>query len=161
MLLGTSELVPFLVAPEFTGAKRLRSWLSKPDPEPSFVAPLDIEALRRKYGPDSGYRPWMREATFRVPYGQGMRKDTLDRLVKEKVDLYINAMSGQGFDVDTTQKIRVYPGMCPSVDMLSGLPLLGERDLIIRAWFVCRKPRVERLELERALFEPTVVARAA
>jgi hypothetical protein len=157
MLLNTSEQVSFLRAPEFTGAKRLRAWLSAP-PEPEVLSPLDIEMLRRKYGPDNGYRPWMREATFRVEYGAGMRKDTLDRKVKEKVDAYINAMSRQGFDVDTSKKITVYPGMCPSIDMLSGLPLLGERDLIIRAWFVCRAPKVERIELDAALFEPTSVA---
>lgn len=140
-----------LVDPTPTGAKRVDRFWKSGDADLR-EQPLDLAALRRKYAPERGYAPRMFEGTFRVPLGvTGM---AYERERNEKVRRFLEAWSKRGFDWLSERRVQVYPGMYPAVDVLSGLPLLGEREFIVRAWFRHRSPKPVRLELPPHLLRP-------
>lgn len=151
-VLHTSPVLPALDNPELSGAKRLRSWLSDKTPEASMVPGLDIAALQRKYHPDRGRAPRMLEGTFRVELS--MRIDTFNKIRDDRVNRFVIEMDRQGWDLDTSQNIQVYPGIHPAVDLTTGRPVIGLREFVVRAWFKYRNPIVQRVELDPAWLQP-------
>jgi hypothetical protein len=154
-LLDSSEVVSPFVDPVPTGHKRLAAWHQEAAAEPVTIPGLDVAALQAAYGPETGHAPRVFEGTFRIPVG--VRMSTYEQLRDAAVKKYIEQMNRRGYDLYGGQRIQVQPGMYPAVDLLSGLPLLDMRECIVRAWFVCRKPGVVRIELPPELLEPTHV----
>lgn len=147
--LVTSGVVDALDNPIPSGAKRLANWRNAG----SAVTPgLDARMLRAKYGPDNAGKPRMIEGTFKIPLGTSWNAYLSHR--NDCVNRFVNAMDKQGFDVDRSQQIKVYPGIYPAIDVTTSLPDVGSREFVIRGWFRKHNPKTIRLELPGYLFDP-------
>ena len=141
-----------LVDPIPTGAKRIDQFVKSGDADLRDLT-LDVAGLQRKYGPERAYAPRMFEGTFKVPLG--VSGQVYERVRNEKVRKFVEAWGKRGFDWLSDRHIQVYPGMYPAHDTLTNLPLLGEREFIVRAWFRHRSPKPIRLELPPHLLRPS------
>lgn len=147
--LVTSGVVDALDNPEPSGQKRLRQWRNAG----RAVTPgLDASLLRAKYGPDTAGAPRMIEGCFKLPLGTSWNAYLSHR--NDCVTRFVNEMSKQGFDVDRSREIKVYPGIYPAIDVSTGVSDLGNREFVVRGWFRKHDPKTIRLELPGYLFDP-------
>lgn len=116
---------------------------------------VDVAELRRLYGPQQGYLPHRFTATFRAPIGISEAHYT--RLRDAAATTFVRVMDKKGYDLVAHYRIQVEPGMYPAYDVESGGYLLDSREMLIRAHFVMRKPRVLRIELPPHIREPMTV----
>lgn len=124
---------------------------------PTTLPGLDVAALQQKYRPDRGDWPRAHEATFRVSVDlddaqyQQIRKDAIGKFLTE--------MHRRGWDLYTAPgcRPRVYPGICPARDLLSGKDLPGTREMIVRIWFRLRRPEAQRVEIPSHLLAARTV----
>jgi hypothetical protein len=65
----------------------------------------------------------MREGTFKVP--DGINRDLFDKLVKKAGDKWVTSMDKKGWTLRTRVKLF---GPFSSADLLTGVPLLGEKE---------------------------------
>jgi hypothetical protein len=82
-----------------------------------------------------------------------MRGPVFNARVTEMVTRWIEAERKLGFDVWSETRIDVQPGPYPARDLLTGLLLLGEREMLVQAQFVERQPEIVRMELPGGLFK--------
>lgn len=143
------EVVPFLDNPEPSEIKLGRSWDGRGATRTA--APLSKDALIRAHGPETAYAPRWHTGSFRAPLG--MRGPAFKALVHERTRAWLEAMQRRGFDVCSTTRIDIQPGPYPAKDLLSGLVILGEREMLVRAQFLERRPTVRRVELPGELFQ--------
>lgn len=142
------EVVPFLDTPEPTEQKLGRTWAGQgATREPT---PLSKDALLKAHGPETAYAPKWHTGSFRAPLG--MRWPQFRALVHEQTTKWLEAMTARGFDVCSESRVDVVPGPYPARDLVTGLSLLGEREMLVRAQFRERRPTVRRVELPGALF---------
>lgn len=142
------EVVPFLDNPEPSGVKIARA-ASGPDAPPA-PAPLSRDALLAQYGAETAYAPKWHTGSFRAPLG--MRGPAFQQLVYQQTTTWLEAMRKKGFDVCSSSEIDVTPGPYPAKDLATGLVILGEREMLVRAQFLERQPIVRRVELPGELF---------
>jgi hypothetical protein len=145
VLIQATDMVDALVNPEPTGAKRLR-WWSKSGPEARSVAGIDTTLMAAKYGPERAGAPRQIDGTFSLPLGT--RWSTYERHRNECVNKFVVTMGKQGWDVDSSQRIQVFPGMYPAVDPTTNTPILDRREFIVRAFFRKHNPETIRLEID-------------
>jgi hypothetical protein len=153
------DVVPALDNPEPTETKLGRRFGASIDwdriadttDEPSEVvdAPLDRRRLAR--GVETAGAPKWHTGSFRAPLG--MRGPTFGLHCAEMTKRWLREMQARGFDVWSATRINVTPGPYPAVDLHTGLKLVGEREMLVRAQFVERQPEVITLELPGGLFE--------
>lgn len=147
------DVPSFLDDPEPTATKRGRAfgagidWADPVAPGPGEVAPLD----RNHAAPDPRAPRWQ-TGTFGAPIG--MRGPLFEALCRERVGRWIAAQRVAGFDIWSGTRIVIDPGPYPRTDLATGLKLLGEREMLVRAQFVEREPETIRLELPGELFRP-------
>lgn len=126
--------------------------VGKQDDAPKHAPGLDLARLRQEWSPDNAYAPQMQEATFRIPLG--IRWGAYEKLRDERAHLWIREMYRQGWELDQSRGITAYPGPYPAHDLQTGVPNLGMRECILRAWFCHRKPEPIRIELPASYFQP-------
>lgn len=147
------EVPSFLDNPEPTETKLGRvwgagiDWEAKPEPRAT-VAPLP----KRRLDGSEARAPRWRTGSFRAPLD--MRGPTFAALCREQVNTWIQHQHRAGFDICSTTRINVIPGPYPARDLLTGLLLLGEREMLVQAQFVERQPEIVRMELPGELFAP-------
>jgi hypothetical protein len=141
------DVVPALDNPEPTAVKRGRQ-LHALRANPS--GPLSKASLEAEHGPESAYRPRWHTGSFRAPLG--MRGPAFSTLCADQARAWLNEMQRRGFDIVSDTQVDIQPGPYPAKDLITGLLLLGEREMLIRAQFRERQPTVERIELPRELF---------
>jgi hypothetical protein len=149
------DVPAFLDRPEPTETKLGRAWgrgidwdgVAEAEPKAT-VAPLRPRRLTE----DAARAPKWRTGSFRCPLG--MRGPVFNAHVTEQVKRWIEAERKLGFDVWSSTRIKVVPGPYPARDLLTGLLLLGEREMLVQAEFVERQPEIVRLELPGELFRP-------
>lgn len=149
--------------PTPTKDKRVRRWLAGSGPRvkerlleyPARVEipALDMAALQRKYSPEEGERPRVLTGTFRAP--AVCTEAQFEQLARRAVGLFVKTMDQQGWDLKGSVKLT--PGVYPARDLLSGVPLLDEREIIVRAPFALRRPKPVRIELPPEMREPFAV----
>ena len=150
------EVPAFLDRPEPTETKLGRAWgraidwqkAAAPVVPTASVAPLP----KRRLDSSSARAPRTRTGTFRAPLD--MRAPSFAALCREKVNVWIQEQHRRGFDICSTTRINVHPGPYPARDLLTGLLLLGEREMLVSAQFVERAPEVVHVELPSELFRP-------
>ena len=81
--------------------------------------------------------------TFRVP--TDINERTYEAVRLAAVRKYIDAMQKQGWELWPDSGIEITPGVYPAQDLATGLPLLGQRELVISAAFRKRHPKPLRL----------------
>lgn len=153
------DVIPALDNPEPTGAKLGRQWgrgidwdavqATASEPSTAVAAPLDRQRLRQT--PESAYAPRWHTGSFRCPLG--IRGPTFQAHCADQAKRWMEEMRRRGFDVWSSTRIQIDPGPYPAKDLATGLSLLGEREMLIRAQFVERHPETVRLELPGELFE--------
>ena len=153
------DVIPALDNPEPTETKLGRQWgrgidwdrVAETSSEPSqaVAAPLSRKLLQQ--GPEAGYAPRWHTGSFRAPIG--MRGPTFGAHCAEMAKRWMEEMRRRGFDVWSSTRVQIDPGPYPAKDLATGLSLLGEREMLIRAQFVERRPETVRLELPGELFE--------
>ena len=67
---------------------------------------------------------------------------------------WLREMHSRGFEVWSSTRIDIVPGPYPAKDLLTGLLLLGEREMLVRAQFVERNPTLMRIEVPGELLRP-------
>lgn len=154
------DVIPALDNPEPTERKLGRQWGRQIDweqvketasaPSTAVAAPLDRARFRHS-APETAYAPRWHTGSFRAPLG--MRGPTFGAHCAEMAKRWMEEMRRRGFDVWSGTRIQIDPGPYPAKDLATGLSLLGERDMLIRAQFVERHPETIRLELPGELFE--------
>lgn len=152
------DVIPALENPEKTETKLGRQFGASIDweyvketaaePSQAVDAPLrkPLDALERARAPK-----W-HTGSFRAPLG--MRGPTFGAHCAEMAKRWMEEMRRRGFDVLSSTRVDIVPGPYPARDLATGLSLLGEREMLVRAQFVERQPEVIRLELPGGLFEP-------
>jgi len=150
MLLKTRPPAVPVAPPVQTAEKRLHSWArSGFDSGPN--EGLDIAALKARYSPDRAYEPRMYEATFRVPLGASGEAFATEQAYN--VYRWIAVWEKRGFDWLKERGVQVYPGRYPAHDLATGCYILDEREFVARAWFRCRSPKTNRLEIRPELLQ--------
>lgn len=154
------DVVPALDNPEPTETKLGRQWGRQIDwahvqetagqESQAAAAPLDREKIRQ-VGGQNPYAPRWHTGSFRAPLG--MRGPTFGKHCAEMAKRWLEEMRRRGFDVCSTTRIQIDPGPYPARDLATGLLLMGEREMLVRAQFVERQPETVRLELPGGLFE--------
>jgi hypothetical protein len=154
------DVVPVLDAPEPTATKlgrrfgRQIDWAkiaeTASEPSPAEDAPLSKRQAARSV--ETAHAPKWRGGTFRCPLG--MRGPTFNAHCTDHVRRWIEEERRQGFDIWSGTRIQIDPGPYPATDLATGLKLLGEREMLVRAQFVEREPEAVRLELPGGLFAP-------
>ena len=130
---------------------------SQQNKAPVHVPGLDLAQLRWQVSPEHAYAPKMQEGTFRVPVG--IRWSQYEKLRDQRALIWVTELSRMGWDLCQERGITAYPGPYPAHDLHNGLPDLGMRECILRAWFRHRKPEPIRLELPSSYFEPLTIQR--
>lgn len=156
------DVVPALDNPEPTATKLGRRYadaadqvLAAPPPAEDEVeevfedAPLDRQ--RFADGIANARAPKWHTGTFGAPLG--MRGPMFGALCRQQVGRWIEEQRRRGFDIWSGTRIQIDPGPYPRTDLATGLKLLGEREMLVRAQFVERQPETIRLELPGGLFE--------
>lgn len=163
----TSPIPPAFDAPEETALKLGRLFGARIDwdevrdegkanrgkPKPELIdanlkvtRPIaDARMLSLLPGPETAYAPEWHRATFRVPLG--IRMTQYERRRDEAAQIWVREMGKQGYDLCTDSRLVVKPGPYPATDLYSGLPLLGEREVILLARFRWRTPDLATFEL--------------
>lgn len=151
--------LPPLVDPEPTGDKRVRRWKQRvrrqalvpaseaTAPEALTLAPIDAEALTRRYG--TVQPQWLR-GTFRVPLG--CPQALYEKLRNEAVARYITTRGKQGWEL--VSRVRVLPGMYPAFDLVQRRFRWDQREFLIDAQFVMPRAERVRIELPSELTQP-------
>lgn len=152
------DVPSFLDDPEPTETKLGRAWgagidwdeVAQTQTEPTRA---EVSALpKRRLDTSSARAPQWRTGTFRAPLE--MRGPTFAALCKDQVNTWIQHEHRRGFDICSSTRINVIPGPYPARDLLTGLLLLGEREMLVQAQFVERAPEIVHLELPGGLFAP-------
>ena len=118
---------------------------------------VDVARIQRELDATSPYAPRLKMGTFKAPIG--MRGSQFEKLRNERVQVFADHLYRQGWDLMRSRRIEVWPGPNPARDLATGLPLLGEREFIVRAWFTHRRPEPLRIELPGELLAPIQLAR--
>ena len=152
------EVVPGLDNPEESATKlgrefgRRIDWdkIAETASEESTVedAPLDRRRLAR--GVEMARAPKWRGGTFRCPLG--IRGPVFNAHCTEQTRRWIEEERRRGFDIWSGTRVQIDLGPYPATDLATGLKLLGEREMLVRAQFVEREPQTIRLELPGGLF---------
>lgn len=116
---------------------------------------IDVAELRRMYGPEQGHMPHRFTATFRAPLG--VSPTIYGRIRDAAATKFVRVMDKKGYDLVARYRIQVEPGMYPAYDVTTGAYLLDSREMLIRAHFVMRNPKVQRIELPPHLTRPMTV----
>ncbi len=153
------DLVPALDNPEPTETKLGRQWGRGIDwnevqetasaPSQAVAAPLSRQLFQQ--APESAYAPRWHTGSFRCPLG--MRGPAFESHCAANAKRWMEEMRRRGYDVWSSTRIQIDPGPYPAKDLATGLALLGEREMLIRAQFVERHPETVRLEVPGELFE--------
>jgi hypothetical protein len=154
------DVVPGLVAPEPTEQKLGRKFgqsidwdkIAETASEPSPTEDVPLDKRRFAQGVEAARAPQWRGGTFRCPLG--IRGPAFDSHCRAHVGKWIEEERRRGFDVWSSTRIQIDLGPYPATDLATGLKLLGEREMLVRAQFVEREPDVVRLELPGGLFRP-------
>lgn len=154
------DVVPALDNPEPTETKLGRAWgrgidwdrVNDTASEPSVAesAPLDVQRMAASV--ENARAPRWHTGSFRAPLG--MRGPAFGSHCAEMAKRWLEEMRRRGFDVCSSTRIQIDPGPYPARDLATGLSLLGEREMLVRAQFVERHPEVVRLELPGELLRP-------
>ncbi len=167
MLIKAAPLVDAADNPTKTADKRLREFMPRLDWErlryqerrEITIPGVNLASVKREWGPHNAGKPRIEEATFRVSVG--ITWPLYERERNEAVAKFLKVMDSKGYDLKPwpgrKQPIIVSPGVYPAVDLYTGLPLIGEREFIIRAHFSMRRPKLITLEFESELFQPTTI----
>ena len=86
-----------------------------------------------------------------------MSKQNFEATAHGAVGKWIDVMSKKGWDL--ASEVRVRPGIYPAPDLMTGIPLLDQREFCITASFTLRAPKPVRIELPRGWLEPVVIGR--
>lgn len=118
---------------------------------------IDCLALSRQYGMERAHLPQKMEGTFKVPVGiseKEFREKTTWALAT-----WVKVMEKQGWEFvsDRAYPLQVVPGTYPAYEVNTNLPLVGQREMLILAWFRKRSPRRRIIEVPRELLEPTIL----
>ena len=143
MLIKTDRGIPFLLDPTPTAQKRLLAFTRQRQQQHSVVG-MDVAAMRRAAHAQTngGHGPWQILGSFRAP------KDCSKHIF-------------EGLYTGYKPVLELIPGQNPAIDALTNRVLLDEREVIIRAWFTCRKPDMKAgIELPVEIFEPLSVGPA-
>lgn len=150
-----------------TEVKRVRRWLAQQGlqraeailarPQQLVVPALDMQRMQDTYHPEHGSRPRLLTGTFRVPLD--CPQALFAQLAQAAARVFVQAMDKQGYDLAGPPK--VFPGVYPARDLLSGLVLLGEREFFVQAPFAYRQPKPVRLELPAEMREAFTVGQGA
>ncbi len=152
MLLRTTSIPEALDQPGLSGDKIRRRWVKDGLPGVTRDIPMaSVRDLQVKYGPERGYAPHLREATFTVPLGTTWT--TYERVRDEMVGKWLTIEQKKGWDalLDSQHRLRVEPYIYPAHDLSTGTFDLGSRQFVVKAWFTFRNPTVQRLELDTDL----------
>lgn len=154
------DVVPALDNPEPTETKLGRQWGRGIDwdavqetastPSEATAAPLDLQRIRESV--QSARAPRWHTGSFRCPLG--MRGPTFSAHCAEMAKRWLEEMRRRGFDVCSSTRIDIVPGPYPAKDLATGLSLLGEREMLVRAQFVERQPEEFTVTLPCELLEP-------
>ena len=139
---------------EPTALKRLREWFERGTREPRSSPPLDVERLRRRYGPETAYAPKTVMGTFTAP-NDGTTTAFRHECAR-KIRLWLDEMARQGLDW-TGQTITLRNGMTHPRSPFNE-PIAGAREYIVATAFVERHPTITRLQIDPALLETTHAA---
>ncbi len=153
------EVVPGLANPEPTEKKLGREFGRRIDwdriretaSEPTVASDAPLNRRRAARGVETARAPKWRGGTFRCPLG--IRGPVFNAHCTEQVKRFIEEERRRGFDIWSSTRIQIDMGPYPATDLATGLKLLGEREMIVRAQFVEREPETVRLELPGGLFE--------
>lgn len=148
------DVVPALDNPEPTAAKLGRRYADASDHGGPTGADAEVAPIDRRRIKDTvtnARAPKWQTGSFRAPLG--MRGPTFGAHCSEMAKKWLAEMQRRGFDVCSSSRIDVLPGPYPAKDLATGLSLLGEREMLVRAQFVERRPEVVTLELPGGLFE--------
>lgn len=156
MSLSLPDTLPALTDPEPTADKRVRAAQHARTVTTTEVPALDMAALQRRYRPDTGHAPRQQEGTFCVPLNISVPQ--YESLRNQAVQRFVDHWQKDGWDLVPEFRIRVYPGIYPSRDLLTGLDLLDRRDMIVRAYFRLLNPQPVRIELPPHLLNPYALA---
>lgn len=137
---------------------RLHDW-TKRDTEDVVIPPLDAEALTRQYGMDRATWPQPKYGTFRVPVGATEAQYLALRA--RAIGTFVEQHDKMGWTFQPQFKIQVAPGVYPAYDLRDRIPLLDQREFIVRACFCFRNPKPIRIELRPDDLEPYVLKKAA
>lgn len=148
MLLKTTSVPDALDNPEPSGEKIRRRWEQEGLPGIGRPAPISVQDLQVRYGPEQAYAPHLRAATFSVPLGTTW--GTYERVRDEMVGKWLGIEQKRGWDplLDAQHRLRVEPYVYPAHDLQTGTFDLGSRQFRVKAWFVHRRPELFRLEFE-------------
>lgn len=154
------EVVPGLDNPEPSAKKlgrefgRRIDWdrIAETAAEPSEAEVKPLEKRSFALGVEMARAPKWRGGTFRCPLG--IRGPVFNAHCTEQVKRFIEEERRRGFDVWSSTRIQIDMGPYPATDLATGLKLLGEREMLVRAQFVEREPEVITLELPGGLFRP-------
>lgn len=119
-------------------------------PRPEVKPALDFDAINRANRPESAYAPQWHMASFRIPLGT--RMSAYEKRRDEAAATWVNEMAKQGYRLCMDSRITARPGPYPAVDLHSGLPLLGEREVHLFARFVHDTPELFTFELPAEWF---------
>lgn len=159
MLIKTGGGVPFLLDPTPTAQKRLLAFTNQRQQQRSVVG-MDVAAMRRaaQQQTNGGHGPWRILGSFRAP--KDCTKRIFEDLYATAAKKFIRRAEQEGLELYTGYKpvLELLPGQNPAIDALTNRVLLDEREVIIRAWFTCRKPDMKAgIELPVEIFEPLSV----
>lgn len=163
MYTASRESIAALVNPEPTASKRVRAaqarmrqrkLLSAGD-DPIVLPALDIKRMQDQYHPQHGNKPRILTGTFRLPLH--CPRPLVERAAKNAVTKFVQAMDKQGYDLVSGASMRVFPGMYPARDLLSGAALLDEREFMVQGSFRYRAPKLIRTEIPPHWREPLVL----
>lgn len=158
----TETLEATLRNPTPTADKRIRGFAARmhtlprrrtaPLPE---VPGLDVPTLQRKYDPTNAHLPRPHMATFRVPVG--CSPSHLLALKKAAFLRLVQALNAQGWEpvVDSQHPPQDGPGVYPARDLDTNIPLLDQREWLLRVWFRFRNPQPVRIDLTPQDVAPT------
>lgn len=153
------DVVPALDDPEPTARKLGRAWGRTIDwsrlgdaSEPSVAESAPLDLGRMADAVKTARAPRWHTGSFRAPLG--MRGPVFGKHCAEMAKRWLEEMRRRGFDVCSSTRVQIDPGPYPAKDLATGLSLLGEREMLVRAQFVERHPEVVRLELPRELLRP-------
>lgn len=124
-------------------------------PDTVDIPGVDVGELRRLYGPEQGYMPHVFTGTFQAPLGvsPAMYAGIRDAAATK----FVRVMDKKGYDLVAKYRIQVEPGMYPAYDLASGVYLLDRREMLIKAHFTFRKPKVRTIELPPHILRPMTV----
>ncbi len=136
------------------GVRRLTAW-QRGNPRVADVsAPLDLDRLRAKYGPQNIGKPRTCLGQFNVPRTTDWA--AYERVRNAKIGAWMTWMQGQGWEW-TGGRVKVRPSDIPA-QLEDGTPDPDEQVMEVSATFVYRLARVVRVELDPVLLQPTYPA---